>query len=175
MSVTSKVRKATEAVARVLVPDERGENDIDILDTLENEHDAVKMHLSDLQDADDATERKALVRKIKALLVPHMEAEEKVVYDAVIALKDGDARVDGHEGCLEHELASKTLERLDGIADATSAEHKAAAKVLMDLMEHHILEEESNIWSDLEEHFSEDERVRMNLEFQMAKKQVRVV
>jgi hemerythrin-like domain-containing protein len=174
MSVTSKVRKATEAVARVFVPDEKDENDIDILDTLEKEHDAVKLLLADLQDADAATERLALVRKIKLLLVPHMEAEEKVVYEAVIALEDADAQIDGHEGRLEHEWASKTLERLEGMADATSAEHKAAAKVLMDLVEHHILEEESNIWSDLEENFSEEDRVRMNLEFQMAKKQVRV-
>jgi hypothetical protein len=174
MSVTSRVKKATEAVARVFVPDEKDENDIDILDTLEKEHDAVKLLLSDLQDADAAAERLALVRKIKLLLVPHLEAEDKVVYSAIIALEDADAPIDGHEGRLEHEWASKTLERLESIADAASAEHKATGKVLMDLMEHHILEEESNIWSDLEEHFSEDDRARMNLEFQMAKKQVRV-
>jgi Hemerythrin HHE cation binding domain len=175
MSVTSKVRKATETVAKAFVPDEKGAGDIDILATLEKEHDAMKMLLFDLQAADAAVDRLALVRKIKLLLVPHMEAEEKVVYGAVIALKDADAQIDGHAGSLEHEWASKTLERLDGISDAASAEHKAAAKVLMDLVEHHILEEESNIWSDLEEHFSEDDRARMNLEFQMAKKQVHVV
>jgi len=174
MSVTSKVKQATEAVARVLAPDEKGENDIDILDTLEKEHDELKILLADLQDEEGASERLALVRKIKLLLLPHMEAEEKVVYRAVIALKNGDAQVDGLGGCLEHEWVSKTLERLDGIADPASAEHKATAKVLMDLVEHHILEEESHIWSDLEENFSESDRAWMNLEFRMAKKQVHV-
>src|SRR5271156_4716828 len=82
MSVTSKVKQATEAVARVLAPDEKGENDIDILDTLEKEHDELKILLADLQDEEGASERLALVRKIKLLLLPHMEAEEKVVYRA---------------------------------------------------------------------------------------------
>lgn len=39
-----------------------------------------------------------LVQKIEVALIPHAKAEEKVVYDAVIALRDKDAQVDGHEG-----------------------------------------------------------------------------
>jgi hemerythrin superfamily protein len=174
MSVTAKVKRATEAVARVLAPEEIDKNDLDIRDALEKEHDEVRVLLSDLQDTEGAAERKALVRRIKFLLVPHTEAEEKVVYDAILALKDQDAQIDGHEGYLEHEWTAKTLERLDGIADTTSAEHKATAKVLMDLVEHHILEEESNVWSDLEEFFSEDDRMRMHVEYQTAKSLVRV-
>ena len=47
---------------------------------------------------------------------------EKVVYDAVIALRDKDAQMDGHEGYCR-EWASKTLQRLEGIANAASPEH----------------------------------------------------
>jgi hypothetical protein len=74
------------------------------------------------------------------------KAEEKVLYDAVIAVRDKEAQIDGYEGYIEHDLASKTLQNLAAIASATSPEHKAAAKVLKELVEHHIKEEESNVW-----------------------------
>ena len=82
----------------------------DILDTLKKEHDEVKDLLENLSDAETAAQRRSLVQKIKAALVPHTKAEEKVVYDAVIALRDKDAQMDGHEGYLEHEWAAKTLQ-----------------------------------------------------------------
>ncbi|HUL17837.1 MAG TPA: hemerythrin domain-containing protein [Steroidobacteraceae bacterium] len=143
----------------------------DILDTLKREHEEVKSLLADLQDAGPAGERRQLVRNIKAALVPHTKAEEKVVYDAVIATSEDEAQADGYEGYLEHEWAAKTLERLEA-ADPDSAEHKAAAKVLKDLVEHHIEEEEENIWRDVREHFDEEERVRMNAQFEAAKQQL---
>jgi hemerythrin superfamily protein len=175
MSVQSQVRKATKAVTHALSQRNSSETEeMDILDKLKKEHDEVKSLLADLQDATTASERKALVGKIKLALVPHTKAEEKVVYDAVLALKDKDAQIDGHEGYLEHEWASKTLDRLGKIANATSPEHKATAKVLKELVEHHIKEEESNVWADVKENFSDDERIRMNVDFEAAKKKVRI-
>jgi iron-sulfur cluster repair protein YtfE (RIC family) len=114
------------------------------------------------------------VQQIKAALVPHTVAEEKVVYDAVLALRDKEAQIDGHEGHLEHEWASKTLERLESITNTTSPEHKATAKVLKELVEHHISEEERNIWSDVKKHFSAEDRTHMNIAFAAAKKRVKV-
>ena len=102
------------------------------------------------------------MRKIASELVPHSVAEEKVVYNMVIALPDRAAQVDGYEGTLEHEWASKTLERLAAIEDASSAEHKATAKVLRELVEHHIREEEENIWRDVRKHCSHEDRARMD-------------
>jgi len=175
MSIQSQVKKATKVVANVLFSqDERDKEAMDILDTLKKEHDEVKSLLSKLQDATVSSERKGLVKKIKFALVPHTKAEEKVVYDAVIALKNKDAQIDGHEGYLEHELASKTLDRLGKITNAASPEHKAAAKVLKELVEHHIREEESNVWKDVRENFSYDDRVGMNADFEAAKKKVRI-
>jgi hypothetical protein len=107
-------------------------------------------------------------------LVPHTKAEEKVVYDAVIALRDKDAQMDGHEGYLEHEWAAKTLQRLEAISNAASPEHKAAGKVLKELVEHHIAEEERNVWADVKDHFSDDDRKEMNAMFLAAKRRVKV-
>jgi hemerythrin superfamily protein len=173
MSLKANVKNATHALVNALAPEPGAAADTDILDTLKKEHDEVKSLLADLEDAKTSAERRALVRQIKAALVPHTKAEEKVVYDAVIGLRDKDAQSDGYEGYLEHEWASKTLERLGSIANATSPEHKATAKVLKELVEHHIREEERNIWADFKKNFSTAERTQMNLAFVSAKRRVK--
>jgi len=174
MSVKSKVRNATRVLVKAVTPEPDDASEADILDTLKKEHDEVKGLLSDLQDASTAAQRRKLVQKIKMALIPHTKAEERVVYDAVIALRDKDAQVDGHEGYLEHEWAAKTLQRLEALQNVTSPEHKAAAKVLKELVEHHIQEEENHIWEDLSEHFSSDDRKAMNAAFLRAKTRIRV-
>jgi hemerythrin-like domain-containing protein len=83
-------------------------------------------------------------------------------------------QVDGYEGYLEHDLAAKTLEKLGGIANAASPEHKAAAKVLKELVEHHIKEEESNVWGDAKDNFSDEQRQQMNVAYLAAKTRVKV-
>jgi hemerythrin superfamily protein len=172
MTLRGTVRKASKDIKTAIVG-EQSSADTDILDTLKEEHEEVKDLLAQLQDAEGAAERRALVKQIKEALVPHTKAEEKIVYDAVIALRDKDAQKDGYEGYLEHEWASKTLDRL-AAANPTSPEHKAAAKVLKELVEHHIEEEESNVWDDVKENFSDDDRIAMNRKFLAAKTKVRV-
>jgi hemerythrin superfamily protein len=146
----------------------------DLLDTLKKEHDEVKSLLADLQRAETSAQRRSLVRQIKVALVPHTKAEEKVLYDAVIAVRDKEVQVDGHEGYIEHELASKTLQKLGAIQNTTSPEHKAAAKVLKELVEHHIREEEDNVWNDAKDNFSDDQRKRMNVAYLAAKTRVKI-
>ena len=173
MSMKSKIRSATSAVVKAFTP-ESGAGNTDILDTLKTEHDEVKSLLSKLQDAHTAAQRKSLVKAIKAALVPHTKAEEKAVYDAVISLRDKEAQTDGQEGYIEHELAARTLQRLESIANATSPEHLAAAKVLKELVEHHIGEEERNVWRDVKDNFSAKQRLAMDTAFKAAKKRVKV-
>jgi HEAT repeat protein len=174
MTVKTVVRKATRAIAQTFSGSNADASSTDILDTLKTEHDEVKNLLENLSDAETPAQRRTLVQKIKAALVPHTKAEEKVVYDAVIALRDKEAQQDGHEGYLEHEWASKTLQRLEAIANASSPEHKAAGKVLKELIEHHIDEEERNVWKDVKEHFSDEERKAMNVKFMTAKSRVKL-
>jgi hemerythrin superfamily protein len=151
----------------------QSESQADILGTLQAEHDEVQELLEKLTKSDTGREQKALVARIKAALVPHTKAEERVVYDAVLGLKGADAKIDGNEGYIEHGLASETLKKLDKLT-ANTPEFKAAAKVLKELVDHHIKEEESNIWARVKENFSDEQRARMNRDFLIAKKKVRV-
>jgi hemerythrin superfamily protein len=148
--------------------------DMDILDKLGGEHDEVQALLDKLVESEKSAERTQLLKKIKAALVPHTKAEQKVVYDRVLKLKDKEAKVDGNEGYLEHEIAERTLAQLSKIQNRMSPEFTAAAKVLKELVNHHIKEEEDAIWGDVKDNFSDEDRVEMNREFEAAKKRVRV-
>ena len=173
MDLKSNLKSASRAISDAFSGNQDG---TDILATLKKEHDEVKALCTQLVESDSAPERKALVRKIKQALVPHARAEEKTVYDPVIAVRGGGekTKVDGNEGYLEHELADRTLAKLGKIAQVKSPEFTAADKVLKELLEHHIKEEENEIWEDVKEHFSDEQRVAMNAKFLAAKKKIKI-
>jgi hemerythrin superfamily protein len=170
MTVRTTIEQATKSVMGALNP--KAESEMDILDTLQAEHDEVQELLKNLVDSEVAREQKQLVEKIKRALVPHTKAEEKAVYEAVLALR-GKAKVDGNEGYIEHGLAAQTLKKLDKLP-ANRPEFHAAAKVLKELVDHHVQEEEKNIWALVRENFSAEQREEMNRSFLAAKKKVKV-
>jgi hemerythrin-like domain-containing protein len=172
MATLETLKDTGRKAMKTLIP--RDEEGTDILDTLKQEHDEVKELLGQLVDTESAASRKSLLKKIKAALVPHVRAEEKVVYDRILALKAKKAKIDGEEGYMEHGLADKMLASLGKITNAASAEFSAGAKVLKELVEHHVQEEERNVWKDVRKNFSDDDRIEMNREFEAAKKKVRI-
>ena len=171
MTIRTSLEKATKSMLGAISLPIEGSPDI--LDTLQSEHEEVQELLGKLVRSDNGREQKSLLAKIKAALVPHTKAEERVVYDAVLALKGAPAKVDGNEGYIEHGLASETLKKLDKLA-ANTPEFKAAAKVLKELVEHHVKEEERNIWARVRENFSDEQRAKMNRDFLAAKKRVKI-
>jgi hemerythrin superfamily protein len=148
--------------------------DMDILDKLGKEHNEVQALLKKLLGAKTAAERNTLFCQIKTALVPHVRAEEKVVYDRVLALSQKDAKEDGNEAYIEHSLADEMLEKLSSTRNKMAPEWTAAAKVLAELVNHHIAEEESALWAHVKKNFSAEEREEMNRAFEVAKKPVRL-
>lgn len=170
MAIVTSIGNATKTMMGALMPQTEGS---DILDTLRTEHDEVQDLLEQLTTSESAAQQKSLVARIKKALVPHTKAEEQVVYDAVAALKGEKNKIDGAEGYTEHALANATLTQLQRLT-AGSPEFKAHAKVLKELVDHHVREEEDAIWSDVRDNFSAEQRARMNRAFLMAKKRVPV-
>jgi hypothetical protein len=148
--------------------------DNDILHTLKQDHNDVAEMLEKLVDSKSAAERKNLLISIKSALVPHLRAEEKIVYDAILALRGKEQHVHGEEGYMEHGLGDKMLAQLGKMKDPMSAEFTAGAKVLKELVEHHVEEEEKNIWADVKDNFSDEDRVAMNKKFLAAKSRVKL-
>jgi hemerythrin superfamily protein len=175
MDIQRAARKAGRKVGRMFATSEQAGENTDILDLLHKDHDEVEELLDKLVDSRNGTERRSLLKKIKAALVPHARAEEKFVYDAVIAVKGKKEAQDGEEGYLEHSLADRMLATLGKIPGAMSPEFGAAAKVLRELVLHHVGEEENNIWPDVREHFTDEERREMGRKFELAKQRVRVI
>ena len=171
MSTATNIKKASRKVTHALTGEEP---QIDILDTLKEEHEEVAALLKQMVESKSGAERKSLLKQIKAELVPHVRAEEKVLYDAIIAIKDKKANQNGEEGYLEHGLADRMLATLGKITNAMSPEFGAAAKVLMELVVHHVQEEESNVWSDAKAHFSSDERKLMNQRYLRLKPTIKI-
>jgi hemerythrin superfamily protein len=170
MTLKSTIEKAGRKIQAAVTPAPAG----DILETLRREHDQVQALLKRLVESESAGERHDVLARIKAALVPHTKAEEKAVYDRVLKLKGHKVKIDGHEGYFEHEAADRMLANLGRIERITSDEFTAAAKVLKELIDHHVEEEERNIWADVKAHFSARQRVEMNEEFEAAKKRVRI-
>ena len=171
MSLRTSIEQAAKSVMDAIHPAAEGETDI--LDTLQAEHDDVQELLGKLVDSDTAREQTQLVTKIKRALVPCAKAEEKVVYDAVLALRGRRAKIDGNEGYIEHGLADSTLKKLDRLS-ANTPEFNAAAKVLKELIDLHVRDDEKNILAQVKENFSEEQRQQMNRDFLAAKKKVKV-
>ncbi len=163
-----------DTLKKSLTGEEVDKTDNDILDTLKQEHEDVAELLEKLVESKSAAQRKSLLISIKNALVPHLRAEEKVVYDAILALKGKEQQTHGEEGYIEHNLGDKMLTSLGKMKDAMSPEFSAAAKVLKELVEHHVEEEEKNVWADVQNNFSDEDRIALNRKFLAAKQRVKV-
>ena len=171
MGIATSIKKVTRQFEKTVTGEEP---QVDLLDTLKEEHEEVAALLQKLVDGKSTAERNSLLKKIKAALVPHVRAEEKVLYNAILAVKDKAANQDGEEGYMEHGLADKMLAKLGKITNAMSPEFGAAAKVLKELVQHHVKEEENAVWSDAKKHFSSDERKLMNQKYLRLKPTIKI-
>ncbi len=134
----------------------------DVRSLLHSDHIAIRDLTKALVDAERASSRKAVIKKLKPLLVAHSRAEEEAVYKALMTLSEPvDTRIAGNEGMVEHNLCSIVLERLAATPDASTDMWRAHAKVLHELLEHHIKEEEDDVFSELGKHFSDEQRKAM--------------
>jgi hemerythrin superfamily protein len=174
MELLDTIKKTGRVIEEAFMPAADKNGDMDILDKLKLEHNEVKDLLDELVKSESGPARKQYLKKIKAALIPHSRAEEKVVYNAIIMQRDKSSKIDGHEGYFEHGLADKMITKLSKMTNTLSPEFSAAAKVLKELIEHHVDEEERNVWKDVREYFDDAERIEMNRKFEAAKKKVTV-
>ena len=139
--------------------------DDDVRALLEKDHEEVKDLLHALVDGDQGRSRKQVLATLKTQLTAHSRAEEKVVYDALIrARAKQDVRVLGEEGYVEHGTVDDLLVRISSLQVGTEL-WQAHAKVIKELLEHHIAEEQNQTFAQLGDLFSRDELVAMGQAF----------
>lgn len=126
---------------------------------LKSDHATVKRLLRELSETGDRAvkQREMLVSKIERELKTHAQLEEEVFYPAFKAVSKGsDAEDLFYEAAEEHHVADMVLPALKA-ANPKSPEFKAKAKVLKDLLEHHIKEEETQMFAVARQLFEEEQ------------------
>jgi hypothetical protein len=137
----------------------------DVRALLEKDHDEAKQLAKQMCAATRAPQRKALLAKLKPALTAHSRAEERAVYQPMIKVKGStDSHELAQEGFVEHGLVDELLTALASTNAAGDA-WKAKAKVLKELLEHHIEEEQTDTFAELGEHFSEGQLAVMGAHF----------
>jgi hemerythrin superfamily protein len=126
---------------------------------LKSDHATVKRLLRELSETTERAtkQRESLVAQIERELKTHAQIEEEVFYPAFKnAAKKTDAEDLFYEAAEEHHVADMVLPALKA-ANPKSHEFKAKAKVLKDLIEHHIKEEETQMFAVARQLFDEDQ------------------
>ena len=128
---------------------------------LKSDHATVKRLMRELNETGDRAvkQREALVEQIERELKMHAQLEEEIFYPAFQAAARGSEAEDlFYEAAEEHHIVDMVLPALKA-ANPKSHEFKAKAKVLQDLLEHHIKEEEGQMFKEARDLFG-DEQLR---------------
>jgi hemerythrin-like domain-containing protein len=128
---------------------------------LKSDHATLKRLLRELNATTDRAvkARERLVLEIERELKTHAQIEEEVFYPAFkAAVEDTDAEDMFYEAAEEHHVVDMVLPALKA-ANPKSPEFEAKAKVLLDLLEHHIKEEENEMFKKARQVF-DDARLR---------------
>jgi hemerythrin-like domain-containing protein len=143
-----------------------------IYEALKKDHDKLKVLLNDLVGAADASEetRNNLIQQIRDELIPHARAEEAVFYNPLKEI-DGTQSIVMH-GYAEHMEAETILRTLQAM-NAVNVEWTALAKKLKDGIEHHIAEEENEIFAAAQQVLAVEEAELMADAFEKLKPEIR--
>lgn len=130
----------------------------DILSLIKTHHQPLKDLIQTLKDSEaDLSERRSAFEEFAPLLASHAKAEEEVLYVAM--KKNDELREDGFEGDVEHILADQLLEEIPRTSDPDL--WSARVKVLAEMIEHHVKEEEQDMFPEIRDEIEVSERVQM--------------
>ncbi|MEJ0068624.1 MAG: hemerythrin domain-containing protein [Pseudomonadota bacterium] len=135
-----------------------------ILDLLKTDHDHVKAILKEILGTDDVKQRGELFKQFKTDMTAHSRAEEKVLYLAM-EKADEEAKDEALEGFVEHEIVDRLMDDLSRSRAKDSDKWTARCKVLKELIEHHVEEEEGEFFATARKLFDVAKLERMGEAF----------
>jgi hemerythrin-like domain-containing protein len=140
-----------------------------ILQDLHNDHNEVAELLERIDDSENGAERSALFKEMSTKLLAHAKAEQEVLYSRMESSPNEESRHFALEGTSEHGLVEQQVQKLLGMGDPMTDSWAAELKVLEDLIEHHVGEEESTGFGCARDEFETAELEAMSQEFQRRK------
>jgi hemerythrin-like domain-containing protein len=141
-----------------------------ILNLLKEDHAEVKDLLEQMCDTTEraAKKRQQLFEQMKTALMAHSHAEDATFYQPL--LKDGDDPDALLEAEVEHQVVERLLMDIEQ-TEPTDEKWLAKVTVLKELIEHHVEEEESEIFKEARKTFDKKELDAMGERFEAAKEQ----
>ncbi len=123
------------------------DNKFNIVDVLQMDHKYLKECIKVLKGDGDKKEKVRYAKTFLDALYKHSEAEKKVVYSTLVKIEDLKKEI--LEGEVEHGIADAKVKmlipKLTGLRTLTD-ELEVELKVLAELVEHHIKEEEAEMF-----------------------------
>ena len=131
-------------------------------DLLKEDHQKVKELFKAFRrlEEDEEQEKGRLFEEIRRELTIHAKVEEEIFYPAVKKIPEADARRLVLEAGEEHAIVKTLLGQLEGL-EAGGDVFDAKMKVLMEGVEHHADEEESDMFPEARKGLEEDELLEL--------------
>ncbi|MDZ4676806.1 MAG: hemerythrin domain-containing protein [Oligoflexia bacterium] len=150
---------------------------MDIAKALNRDHKMISVLFKQLESYCGETKSaglKELYLKLHETLSCHAKAEERVVYKRLFTVKKQDVEFMTHESAIEHELVDKLLTELKrSVQPKNPLKWFSKLKVLREMVEHHVQEEEKYIFKYVKKNFSRLERSEMTEEFVKIKEELK--
>ena len=121
---------------------------MDALELLKQDHQAVKDLFDQIDDAEDGKQRKKLFDQIDTQLNIHAHIEETVFYPEMQKIDELKDMVE--EALEEHQEVKTLLEEIEGL-DPEGEQFSASVEELMENVEHHVAEEEDEMFPKVRE------------------------
>jgi hemerythrin superfamily protein len=128
-------------------------------DLLKKQHKDVKALFKKVEKTGDAEGRRELMEQIGQMLALHTRLEEEIFYPAVRGLETRKAEAMIAEAFEEHHVVELVLKDLPNV-DPEDERFEAKMTVLSELVEHHVEEEEGEMFK-LAERLGKDELQRL--------------
>jgi len=139
---------------------------------LKRDHAAVKALFEEYEAAGDAEQMKQnLFEQIQDELDVHAAIEEQIFYPAVQEGRSAEAKDMVLEALEEHKVVKTLLEEIAALTPADD-EFDAKMKVLQENVEHHVDEEEKEMFPEAKKQLSEDIRNELGARMESRKEQL---
>ncbi|WP_291516538.1 hemerythrin domain-containing protein [Bdellovibrio sp. ArHS] len=132
--------------------------ELDIINMILEDHKPLKELIEVMKDSEKGLEeRQEAFAQFAPLLISHAKPEEQSLYRYMKS--DEELREGGFEGDVEHQLADQMVEEILRTEDEDV--WSARVKVLAELVEHHIEEEEDELLPDFKKHSETSDREKL--------------
>lgn len=168
-SVSSAKNKQNQKKKAKHLSSEKTQTDLDIINLILKDHAPLKRLIKIMKNADkEFSERHAAFEEFYPLLIAHAKSEEQVLYTHL--KNEEELRTEALEGDVEHELADQMVEEALGSNDEDL--WSAKVKVLAELVEHHIEEEEDELLPDFKKASDKELREELGQDYLAVKENI---